>query len=169
MYLTKKVYIFDSERETIEVKKDGKIIDTSNLRQFEFEVGYWRKANAIHKWFVDNVQYGNDDCEEYYVLREQIQELKDTCIKVLEASVLIQDGTITEHTLKDGGLIAEEVPNMVIKDDSVAMELLPSEGGFFFGSTEYNQYYIQDLKHTIEICDKALADNEGDIYYHSSW
>ena len=26
------------------------------------EVGYWRKANAIHGWFVRNVQNGKDDC-----------------------------------------------------------------------------------------------------------
>lgn len=25
------------------------------------EIGYWRKANHIHKWFVDKVQGGDDD------------------------------------------------------------------------------------------------------------
>ena len=29
--------------------------------------GYWRKANQIHKWFVDNVQGGIDDCRPYPV------------------------------------------------------------------------------------------------------
>lgn len=28
---------------------------------------YWRKANAIHGWFVRNVQGGEDDCNEYHV------------------------------------------------------------------------------------------------------
>lgn len=28
------------------------------------EIGYWRKANHIHKWFVDCVQDGEDDCEK---------------------------------------------------------------------------------------------------------
>ena len=27
-------------------------------------VGYWRKANQIHKWFVDNCQNGRDECQE---------------------------------------------------------------------------------------------------------
>ena len=26
------------------------------------QIASWRKANAIHKWFVDNVQDGVDDC-----------------------------------------------------------------------------------------------------------
>jgi hypothetical protein len=39
------------------------------------EVMYWRKANQIHKWFVDNVQDGVDDCKEYWVSEEKLQEL----------------------------------------------------------------------------------------------
>lgn len=37
------------------------------------EAGYWRKANAIHGWFVDNAQNGVDDCG-YYELTEEILE-----------------------------------------------------------------------------------------------
>jgi len=47
-----------------------------------FQVAYWRKANQIHKWFVDNVQDGEDNCREYSVDREQLQKLLDTCHKV---------------------------------------------------------------------------------------
>jgi hypothetical protein len=42
----------------------------------EFCVGYWRKANAIHSWFVDHVQNGTDDCGSYYVPRESLTELQ---------------------------------------------------------------------------------------------
>lgn len=48
-----------------------------------FEIGYWRKANAIHKWFVDNIQDGNDDCGTYYVFIEKLMELKNLCEQVL--------------------------------------------------------------------------------------
>lgn len=48
-----------------------------------FPVGYWRKANAIHRWFVDNVQNGEDDCRPYYVTREQLIELDTLCADVL--------------------------------------------------------------------------------------
>ena len=34
---------------------------------------YWRKSNQIHKWFVDNVQGGNDNCGEYYVSHEKLK------------------------------------------------------------------------------------------------
>lgn len=49
-----------------------------------FEVGYWRKANAIHNWFVQNVQEGNDNCQEFYVSRELLAKLKQECEKALE-------------------------------------------------------------------------------------
>lgn len=47
------------------------------------EVGYWRKANAIHNWFVQNVQDGKDECEKTYVERELLQKLLDTVNEVL--------------------------------------------------------------------------------------
>ena len=42
-------------------------------------VAYWRKVNSVHKWFVDNVQNGVDDCGEYYVSHDQLKELANTC------------------------------------------------------------------------------------------
>jgi hypothetical protein len=47
------------------------------------EVAYWRKANAIHGWFVNNVQGNKDDCNSYYVDRETLQLLLDRCKEVL--------------------------------------------------------------------------------------
>ena len=40
-------------------------------------MGYWRKANAVHNWFVDNVQDGNDGCKHYWVSKEDLQKLLD--------------------------------------------------------------------------------------------
>ena len=57
----------------------------------EFPIGYWRKANAIHKWFVDNVQEGTDNCGNYYVSREQLSELRQLITEALadkDASLL---------------------------------------------------------------------------------
>lgn len=45
---------------------------------------YWRKANQIHKWFVENVQNGIDNCAMYYVSKESLYKLKELCEKVLE-------------------------------------------------------------------------------------
>lgn len=52
--------------------------------QLVSDVGYWRKANAIHGWFVENVQDGEDDCEEYEVLPEQLAALRADCEEALE-------------------------------------------------------------------------------------
>lgn len=54
-------------------------------------VGYWRKANAIHNWFVTNLQDGKDECQESYASREKMMELLQLCDKVLatkDASLL---------------------------------------------------------------------------------
>ena len=49
----------------------------------EVTCAYWRKANQIHKWFVDNVQQGEDDCGDYYVSHEKLKELLTTCQQAL--------------------------------------------------------------------------------------
>ena len=104
------------------------------------EVGYWRKANAIHKWFVDNVQNGIDDCGQYSVTREKLEELQTLCKTALN--------------LRDRG-----------------DPLLPTQSGFFFGSTSYDDLYYQDLEQTIGIIDSALKldERKWDFFYSSSW
>ncbi len=42
------------------------------------DCGYWRKANGIHAWFVQNVQEGEDDCKEYYVSQSKLEKYKKT-------------------------------------------------------------------------------------------
>lgn len=46
---------------------------------------YWRKANQIHKWFVENVQQGEDNCGEYYVSHEKLDELLAVCEKAYKS------------------------------------------------------------------------------------
>ena len=98
--------------------------------------GYWRKANAIHNWFVENIQDGNDDQRDYRVTIEELKELLD-------------------------------LVNEVLADHSKAEELLPTRSGFFFGGTEYDEYYFADLKDTKEILEKAIAD--GGHFRYSCW
>lgn len=102
-------------------------------------VGYWRKANQIHAWFVDNCQDGRDECQESYVGHEKLTELRDLCVKALET--------------KDA-------------------KLLEPRSGFFFGSTEVDEWYWSDLEHTVTTLNKVLDDaslKDFDIYYQSSW
>lgn len=135
-------------------------------------VGYWRKANQIHKWFVENVQDGEDDCKEYYVSREQLEKLREDCQTVI-------DGSDLQHGLVKNGAVASPetggqfVPNMkmgkTIVNPELAEDLLPTESGCFFGSTDYDEYYIQDLKDTVEIINEALKSEGGEFYYRASW
>lgn len=57
--------------------------NSGNIRTF-VEIGYWRKSNQIHKWFVDNIQGGVDNCATYYLDKEQLIKLKTLCQQVLD-------------------------------------------------------------------------------------
>ena len=57
----------------------------------------------------------------------------------------------------------------VQSDHSQAEELLPSASGFFFGETDYDEWYYKDIDHTIQILEEALSDTTADYYYSSSW
>ena len=57
------------------------------------EAVYWRKANAVHGWFVRKVQGGTDDCGTYPVTAQQLEELRDAC----KADIAGEDGE--EHDL----------------------------------------------------------------------
>ena len=53
------------------------------LRELVYEGMYWRKANAIHAWFVENVQDGEDDCREYGVSLDDLETLMQLCGEVI--------------------------------------------------------------------------------------
>lgn len=138
------------------------------------QVGYWRKANSIHNWFVENVQDGIDDCEYHdEVTKEALEELLDLCNIVLRSCELV-DGEINngyEYT-KENGRVPIMAQGKIVKDSSLAEELLPSACGFFFGSTDYDEYYVEDIQHTVEIITKVLETTDFEtqmIYYISSW
>jgi hypothetical protein len=147
MYLEKRTYVKqwkhnpEAEQYKVEVKKGGVTypgIKPERVTYVIEEIGYWRKANAIHKWFVDNCQDGVDDCRDAWVGEESLNELLDLCEKVKA-------------------------------DNSLAEELLPSAQGFFFGNTEYDEWYFNSIDNTIEILKEALEEKSGDYYYSSSW
>lgn len=134
-------------------------------------VGYWRKANAIHQWFVDHCQEGEDNCQKSYVSRDQLTELKETCQKVLDSVVTKKEKvSVGKRWSKEKGEETIYEDGEVITNPEVAQDLLPTQGGFFFGSTSYDNFYLQDIKDTIAICDKALSlPEEYDFEYRASW
>ena len=74
--------------------------------------------------------------------------------------------------MEDGNWIPIIEDGKYIKDPSVAMGLLPTTSGFFFGSTDYDEYYVNDIKETIDIVTKVLETTDFEkemVYYVSSW
>lgn len=136
------------------------------------EIGYWRKANQIHAWMVENVQRGVDDCGTYYVSQKDVETLLKICETVKNNSEFIDGKVFNGYTIDKDGRHDIYVDGKIIKDSSFAEMLLPTQSGCFFGNTQYNEYYMEDIDSTIEILSKVLKEtdfNEYYIAYSSSW
>jgi hypothetical protein len=142
MYLTAESFIPDNTTQTCK-RLQGIESVPFRANGIKYELMYWRKANAIHNWFVTNVQSGNDDCGKYNVGVEHLNRL-------------VSD---IDNALK--GKFPEDH--------------MPTQEGFFFGGTQYDEFYTEELKRTKKDVRKIVkyleSDEEGylDVYYQSSW
>lgn len=154
MYLYKKTYVQNwdhmdpEERTEIILSKNTKGINPDKISYIIEKVGYWRKANAIHGWIVEQCADGVDDCQEIHVPKQKLDELLQLCCSIL-------------------GEESEE------ERTKAALEKLPPTSGFFFGSTRAgDESYVDDLNSTIEILEDVLAETdfvESKIIYQASW
>jgi hypothetical protein len=183
MYLNKRTYIgahYEHNRiqASIDIRRDDQVIpiDPGKVISIEERVGYWRKANTIHKWFVDNCQGGEDNCQETQVSEEQLKKLLGLCKDVMAKARLV-DGKVHNGTTwknVDGKQVREEIyeDSQVIENAEEIAQLLPTQEGCFFGSTDYDMYYLEDVKSTIAILEVLDLDgkNYGISYvYQASW
>ena len=157
---------------------------------FGKELIYWRKANQIHNWFVQNCQNGVDDCGRYVITISDLKKLQELCKKILTMTEIKQElrptypnGWFSEpvHVMQDVRLLTEEGMKF-------ASEHLPSCSGFFFGSTDYDDWYVREVDNTVDLIDDAIdylnceygfalntdlvtGEYKGDyiIEYSSSW
>ena len=178
MYLTKSTYVKNwnfqtaEEKHKITIKRGNKIrkdIKPERISSVVEEIAYWRKFNALHNWFVLNCANGVDNCERMYVSKEKIAELVNT-LKEVKFSL---DKSKIKIVKVEIGLKGDDIlyDNIEIFDDtSIADELFPTASGFFFGGTEYNQSYYDEVVESIEFFEEVLADDsDGDYYYQASW
>lgn len=105
----------------------------------QIPVGYWRKANAIHAYIVNTFADGIDECQQIYIPRKGMEELRDLC-------------------------------HLVITNPDEARNSLPPQSGFFFGSTDIDEWYLQDLKYTYELLTRLLSNEKIESFlYQASW
>lgn len=153
MYLSAKRHLVDKEwvkdaearethRKVLSAIQAENFICKDNLGtiEVEVEIAYWRKANAIHAWFIRECSDGVDNCTPVYIPREKLTQLLGLCYQVKSSPELASD-------------------------------LLPSQEGFFFGSTDYDEWYFNDIDLTIEQISNALENTpEGwEFTYCASW
>ena len=106
------------------------------------EVCYWRKANQIRQWFVNHTDLEADD--DCRAIELSKKDLEDLLNDCLS----------------------------VTKNHSLASKIMPTQGGFFFGSTDYNEYYFEDVSRTADELQKILKETDFDtevIEYYEWW
>jgi hypothetical protein len=86
MYLNAKRFLWHSEEALADnIKRNfPDLPEHMKILEVTVEAMYWRKANAIHKWFVDRVQGGEDNCGEFEVSLEQLEKLLSVIDEVLD-------------------------------------------------------------------------------------
>ena len=168
----------------------------NNGIEVKTNVAYWRKANAIHSWFVNNVQNGKDDCEEYEVSEGQLHELYDICKDIITKADGLKLSIPKKYWDKDwykdmdkeiffnsknlkkmfkSGIFNYVFDNRELKDYIV--DKLPPCKGFFFGSTDIDGNYLYDIVKTVFMLDDLFKTLEVEnknkeypaLYYRASW
>lgn len=171
MYLRKKTYVGANYQhnnvkgiikltEGVENKKVA--ITLNRVSEITENVAYWRKVNAVHNWFVENIQDGNDNCEEYYLSSDKMKELVELCKTSIE--IVKKSPKITKIEKDWNG---KDYNYEVFNVDEEQIDLKTSSS-FFFGEVEYTTYYLDGLEETISQLEPLLLE-EGSFYYQSSW
>jgi len=173
MYLSKKTYV---KGYTITINKNGETnpsLKTSNSMDLNIkqerityiveEVAYWRKFNALHKWFIDNCS--ENDCDSHiFVYKENLNEALITLKKV--HNLILQSEKTKKIIFYAGDMVEIEG----YSNEEEISDLLPTERGFFFGSTEIDEYYAEMVEETIGIFEDLLTEEDDAVFiYEASW
>lgn len=121
-------------------------------KQKQKELSYFRKVNFLVKFFNDKIiEWGSGpiaDGLDVPINKEWCEELLEKCNKVVDKYNELK-ALYTPNTNKNNTELFElqEANNLFAK---FASETLPTMEGFFYGSTDYDEWYLNDVKDVIE-------------------
>ena len=146
-------------------------------------IGYFRKHHSIHKWFVNNIQNGVDDCGRYEIQLKDIENLKELCEEIM--SHVTKEKREPKFCTDFNGVQHEiwQLDNYTVDEEgkNIIDEKLPSY------DMDYSDDYfycvencIEVLNKVIDLCDRnffrlytdrVTGEYEGDwvLEYVSSW
>lgn len=112
----------------------------------EEEVAYFRKVNFLHRWACEHLNDGDEI---------NCRKVEMPLEKVLDLARLCTE---------------------VLADHDLAPKLLPTQSGFFFGGTDYDEYYFSDVQAVLDACKTVMRRELNDratgakaIYAYTAW
>lgn len=118
-------------------------------------IEYFRKVNFLQGYMERQKPDMDLNCQYIYFSRDMADELLDYCKQVMEHVSYDEDSTIlwTEKAVELGE------------------KLLPVQDGFFYGDTEYNEWYFRDIKDVHDFLEKLIKETDWDneIIEYSCW
>lgn len=128
-----------------------KLLDDEVKNYYEPYNAYFRKVNFLFAYFQNKGKL----IDEYYAFvdKEDVDDIIDRCKEIIRAKE------------KGDNLDEAETP------EELAASLLPTQSGFFFGGTDYDEYYFWDVKDCLRQMKKyrKLFKGEGTGYIIFSW
>ena len=165
------------------------------------ELAYWRKANCVHRWFLSNCKPLGRGSEEFRrVTKSDLVRFKSIIKNVLKYAFAIHHKENDDNIDSKFDMPVYELNNIGFKrinknkigvnlkakhidptafdlelsDEGIdiAESLLPTEDGFFFGSTKYDSGYVSDLIDTYNIINNILDSDVfkyNIVFYYPWW
>jgi hypothetical protein len=109
-----------------------------------------------------------DECEPHFVSKDDLEDLLYVVEELLTEIRKLNKNRVPRRS---NNAFKEEYEKIKIPTE-LAVEKLPTQGGFFFGGTDYDSGYLYELLETkrqiSEILEETDFENER-LIYMSSW
>jgi len=141
--------------------------DLAALKKFHEAVQ--AREDYAEKTYKEGIGYTDDEKAEYRRLDAIVDELNPR----KEIGYFRKVNFLMDFFNYEGNCEYKEIPlecfnelkercEKVLADHSLADELLPTQSGFFFGSTDYDEWYFKNVEAVRDFCQKVLNETEPD-------